>query len=110
MLQNLGTTRNVPYIHPSHDSILEWWRTIPNAVCDCGKFMVTLTYFSKLVQCCKGFILCHLLSISENKMLFTYLIKRTDLKISLYVNKVEISFFYSSMLCWYFPLMTTKGS
>ena len=25
-------------------------------------------------------------------MLYTYLIKRTDLKISLYVNKVQISF------------------
>ena len=30
-------------------------------------------------------------------MLFTYLIKRTDLKNLLYVNKVKISFFYSSM-------------
>ena len=25
-----STTRNVPYIHPSHDSILELWRTFPN--------------------------------------------------------------------------------
>ena len=23
-------TRNAPYIHPSHDSILELWRTFPN--------------------------------------------------------------------------------
>ena len=27
----LSTTRNAPYIHPSHDSILELWRTFPNA-------------------------------------------------------------------------------
>ena len=43
-------------------------------------------------------------------MLFTYLIKRTDLKNSLYVNKVQILFFYSSLRCWYFPLMTINGS
>ena len=43
-------------------------------------------------------------------MRFTYLIKRTDLKKSLYVNKVQILFFYSSMHCWYFPLMTINGS
>ena len=38
-------------------------------------------------------------------MLFTYLIKRTDMKKSLYVNKVQILFFYSSMRCWRFPLI-----
>ena len=27
------TTRNAPYIHPSHDSIFELWRTFPNAIC-----------------------------------------------------------------------------
>ena len=43
-------------------------------------------------------------------MLFTYLIKRTDLKKSLYVNKVQILFFYSSMRCRRFPLMTINGS
>ena len=43
-------------------------------------------------------------------MLFTYLIQRTDLKKSLYVNKVQILLFYLSMLCWYFPLMTINGS
>ena len=48
--------------------------------------------------------------ILENKMLFTYLIKRTDLKKSLYVNKFQILFFYSSMCCWHFPLMTINGS
>ena len=26
----LSTTHNAPYIHPSHDSILELWRTFPN--------------------------------------------------------------------------------
>ena len=25
-----STTRNAPYIHPSHDLILELWRTFPN--------------------------------------------------------------------------------
>ena len=25
-----STTRNVPYMHPSHDWILELWRTLPN--------------------------------------------------------------------------------
>ena len=25
-----STTPNAPYIHPSHDSILELWRTFPN--------------------------------------------------------------------------------
>ena len=25
-----STTRNAPYIHPSHDSILALWRTFPN--------------------------------------------------------------------------------
>ena len=30
-----STTRNAPYIHPSHDSILELWRTFPNVLqCD----------------------------------------------------------------------------
>ena len=24
--------RNAPYIHPSHDSILELWRTFPNEI------------------------------------------------------------------------------
>ena len=43
-------------------------------------------------------------------MLFTYLINHTDIKISLYENKVQILFSYSSMLCWYFPLMTINGS
>ena len=43
-------------------------------------------------------------------MLFTYLINRTDIRISLYVNKVKILNFYSSMRCWYFPLMTINGS
>ena len=27
-----STTRNAPYIHPSHDSILELWQTFPNAI------------------------------------------------------------------------------
>ena len=26
-----STMRNAPYMHPSHDSILELWRTFPNA-------------------------------------------------------------------------------
>ena len=26
-----STTRNAPYMHPSHDSILELWQTSPNA-------------------------------------------------------------------------------
>ena len=43
-------------------------------------------------------------------MLFTYLIKHTDLKKSLYVDKVQILFFYSSMRCWRFLLMTINGS
>ena len=44
-------------------------------------------------------------------MLFTYLIKGKDLKKkTLYVNKVQILFFYSSMRCWRFPLMTINGS
>ena len=43
-------------------------------------------------------------------MLFTYLINRTDIKKSLYVNKVQIVFFYSSVRCWYLPLMTINGS
>ena len=43
-------------------------------------------------------------------MLLTYLIKRTDLKIPLFVNKVQISFFYSFMRCWYLPLMTINDS
>ena len=43
-------------------------------------------------------------------MLFTYLINRTEIKKSLYVNKVQILFFYSSMRCWYFPLMIINGS
>ena len=32
-------------------------------------------------------------------MLFTYLMNRTDIKKPLYVNKVQILFFYSSMRC-----------
>ena len=43
-------------------------------------------------------------------MMFTYLLNRIDIKKSLYVNKVQILFFYSSMHCWYFPLMTINGS
>ena len=43
-------------------------------------------------------------------MLFTYLIKKYRLEKSLYVNKVHILFSYSSMRCWYFPLMTINGS
>ena len=43
-------------------------------------------------------------------MMFTYLIKRTYLKKSLYVSIVQILFFYSSMRCWYFPLMTINRS
>ena len=43
-------------------------------------------------------------------MLFAYLINRKDIKQSLYVNEVQILFFYSSMRCWYFPLMTINGS
>ena len=43
-------------------------------------------------------------------MLFTYLINRTDIKKSLYVHKSQILFFYSSMRCWYFHLMTINGS
>ena len=43
-------------------------------------------------------------------MLFIYLINRTDIKKSFYVNKVQILFFYSSMRCWYFPLMTINVS
>ena len=27
-----SATRNAPYIHPSYDSILELWRTLPNVV------------------------------------------------------------------------------
>ena len=27
-----SATRNAPYIHPSHDSILELWRTFPNGL------------------------------------------------------------------------------
>ena len=27
-----STTRNAPYIHPRHDSILELWRTVPNGI------------------------------------------------------------------------------
>ena len=43
--------------------------------------------------------------------MFTYSIERTDLIISLYVNTVQIiSFFYSSMRCLYFPLMTIIDS
>ena len=45
----------------------------------------------------------------RNKMLFTYLIKRTDLKKLLYANKVQILFSYSSMRYWYFSLMTING-
>ena len=26
------TTRHAPYLHPSHDSILELWRTFPNVI------------------------------------------------------------------------------
>ena len=36
----------------------------------------------------------------------TYLIKRTDLKKSLYVMKVQILFPNSCIGWWYFPLMT----
>ena len=43
-------------------------------------------------------------------MLFTDLIKRTSLKNSLYMNKVQILFFDSSMRCWYFRLMTINES
>ena len=43
-------------------------------------------------------------------MMFTYLINRTDIRKSLNVNKVQILLFYSSMRCWYFPLMTINGS
>ena len=43
-------------------------------------------------------------------MLFTYLINRTDIKKSLYVNKSQILFFYSSIRCCYFPLVTINGS
>ena len=43
-------------------------------------------------------------------MLLTYLINHTDIKKSLYVNKVQILFFYSAMRCCYFPLMTINGS
>ena len=43
-------------------------------------------------------------------MLFTYLIQRKDLKKSLYVNKVQILFFYSSIGCRYFPLMAINVS
>ena len=43
-------------------------------------------------------------------MLFTYLIKRTDLKKLLNVSKVQILFSYSSTRCWYFPLMTINDS
>ena len=43
-------------------------------------------------------------------MLFTYLINRTDLKKSLYANKSQILSFYSSMRCWYNPLMTINDS
>ena len=43
-------------------------------------------------------------------MLFTYLIKRTDMKKWLHVNEVQILFFYSSMHCWYLPLMTINCS
>ena len=43
-------------------------------------------------------------------MLFTYLINRTDIKKSLYVNKVQVLFVYPSMRRWYFPLMTINGS
>ena len=42
-------------------------------------------------------------------MLFTYLIKRTDFKKTLYGNKVQILFFYSTMRCLYFPLLTING-
>ena len=60
------------------------------------------------------------ISVSEIKISFiknlrkqnasTYLIKGTDLKKSLYVNKVQTLFFYSSMRCCYFLLMTINGS
>ena len=30
-----STTRNAPYIHPSHDSILELWWTFPNVYILC---------------------------------------------------------------------------
>ena len=43
-------------------------------------------------------------------MLFTYLINPTDLEKSLYVNKVQILFFYSSMRCWHFPLIPINCS
>ena len=43
-------------------------------------------------------------------MLFTNLINHTDIKKSLYVNKVQILFFYSSMRRWYFPLMRINCS
>ena len=29
-----SSTHNVPYIHPTHDLILELWQTFPNAVSD----------------------------------------------------------------------------
>ena len=43
-------------------------------------------------------------------MLFTYLNKTHRREKSLYVNNVQILFFYSAMRCWYFPLMTINGS
>ena len=36
-----NSTRNAPYIHSSHDSILELWRTFPNV----AKYLKNSSYF-----------------------------------------------------------------
>ena len=37
-----STTRNASYIQPSHDSILELWRTFPNVYAGCTRHFVSL--------------------------------------------------------------------
>ena len=44
LLERNSTTRNAPYIHPSHDSILKLWRTFPNAPPPPGCASISLTW------------------------------------------------------------------
>ena len=38
--------RNAPYIHPSHDWILELWQTFPNVACPClPRYMYVILVF-----------------------------------------------------------------
>ena len=55
-----STTRNAPYIHPSHDSILELWRTIPNGTTSAMGMIIAFAIVKTVVQLlfCMTLVLC----------------------------------------------------